>query len=288
MVEISARDLAVDLGISRDAVKVAARALAPWVTSRNNHGVAMLWTLPAEWFVIQRSLFAMPSPVDNSARWTSNQATVAWKPGQPVDEKPGHTGLETRPHGRVTRPLWTTYQATSGLETRPQDTQVIESTQVSGLETRPSSIDRDRGLSSVEPVVNLRDSIETVNRLPEELRQDAENLKRWLRSFFAQIRAGDTIPDGPDEIILAKCLAIAQLGRLAHSLKKLHSKQTRCGDNWAWWVTVFCQRIHGTKDTTAVPAPMGFHQPKKPASHEGGGQFPADLLQKVTAAARTM
>jgi hypothetical protein len=284
----SAAQIARELGMSEDSVKVARRALAGIVSGTYQNGIATPWVLPAEWFVVQRSLFAVSSPVENWPNRPGNQDGSPWKPGREAPQKPGRTALETRVPALETRAQWTSFQGGTSLETRAVVQENQPDTENTGLETRPLSIDRDRGLSSFEGVLHLRDSIEGVNRLPDELRPHAEKLKRWLRDYFLDIRAGDTVPDGPDEIILAKCLAIAELPRLGHLLKKIHGKRTKCGDTWAWWVTVFCQRVKGTKDTTAVPAHPAFHQPKKPASHESGGQFPADLLQQVSAAARTM
>ncbi|HLJ76897.1 MAG TPA: hypothetical protein VKT75_05765 [Acidobacteriaceae bacterium] len=287
-VEISGHDLATELNISRDAVTVAARALAGIITVRGGERISTTWVLPGDWFVVQRELFAVVSPVEKSSSWQSNQARLAWKPGQQLDEKPGQTGLETRPAGRVTRPAWTTYQASTGLETRPAPTENQSDDSKTGLETRPRSIDRDRGLSSVERVLLLRDSIEGVNWLPEELRQDGDQLKRWLRFYFAQTRPQHPVPDGPDEIIQAKCLALANLARLQHVLAQLHKKSTRPGDNWAWFVTVFCQRIKGTKDTSTVPAPPAFRQTKKTPSSERRPEFVDELLSEVSGATGRM
>jgi hypothetical protein len=69
---------------------------------------------------------------------------------------------------------------------------------------------------------------------------------------------------------------------LAQILTSLDKKQTRPGDTWAWFVTVFCQRTHGTKNTAGIAAPAGFHQPKKNPSHESReSNFTGDLLQQV-------
>lgn len=145
-----------------------------------------------------------------------------------------------------------------------------------------------RVLSSADAALPLRDSIEGANRIPPEFAENAETLKRWLRNFFVKHHPSHNPPDGPDEVILAKCLAVAPLPRLAQTLTTLDDKGTQPRDSWAWFVTVFCQRIHKTKLWDEVRAPEGFHQPKKPASSEGGAQFSADLLQEVTAGARSM
>ena len=233
---------------------------------------------------MQRDLFAVHSPVGNIVQWPGNQANDAWKPGDPMAWKPGDKRLETRRKSLETRRSWTSFQAIEPLETRRSDT---ENQQLNPEETPGNQgiLDRsNRALSSVEPVVNLRDSIEQVNTLPEECRENATELKRWLRGFFGKHHPSHTVPEGPDEIILAKCLAIAPLANLVSVLQTLNRKATRPGDTWAWFVTVFCQRIHRTRDLTQVAAPPAFRQPKKNPSTEGQGDFQRDLLRETGAA----
>jgi len=233
---------------------------------------------------MQRSLFAVDSPVEKwptalETRAPTALETRAHRPGNQGTPpwKPGHTALETRA-------LWTSFQGTTALETRAVSPEINDLTPTTALETRALSIDRDRALSSLEGVLHLRDSIEGVNWLPETLRTEGEELKRWLRGFYVKHHSSHTAPDGPDEIILAKCFAIADPPRLAQVLKSLDKKATRPGDTWAWFVTVFCQRIKGTKDTKAVPAPTYFRQEKKTPSAEGGADFGSDLLSKISSA----
>lgn len=284
-VDISAAELARDLGISRDAVKVACRALSGMITTRGGNGVGTVWILPADWFVVQRSLFAIPSSVENRLNLPGNQAAVAWKPGNQPDDKPGRTGLETRQGCLVTRQRWTSFQAGTPLETRQAETENQQVTPFD-LPGNQAILDRSsRVLSSVATSVSLRDSIEGVNHLPEELGEHAAELKRSLREYFVRHHPSHTVQDGPDEIILAKCLAISPLRGIVSVLESLHRKNTRPGDTWAWFVTVFCSRIHRTRDLATVRAHPAFHQPKKNPSSERGGGFSADLLQEIAAGA---
>lgn len=284
-VDISAADLNRELRMGKDAVKVAKRALAGVVDTSGGNGTSTKWILPAEWFVVQRSLFAINSPVENWDNRPGNKDAAAWKPGRSPSQLPGSSGLETRTPALETRPLWTSYQAATSLETRPVVLENQADSTKTGLETRPSSIDRDRVLSSVDRSISLRDSIDGVNHLPPELRPEAEELKAWLRGFFGKHHPSHTVPPGPDEIILAKCLAIGPLGNIVKVLQDLNRKNTRPGNTWAWFVTVFCQRLRRTRNPAEVEAQAGFHVPKKPASNEGGADFRSGLLQEVAAAA---
>lgn len=286
-VDISAAELARELNISEDSVKVAKRALAGIVETKGGNGVPTVWCLPPDLFVVQRSLFAMSSPVENVVNWPGNQGAPPWKPGHLPPQKPGHTALETRAPALETRARWTSYQGATATETRAP---FVENQQ-DNPDYCPGNqgiLDRsNRILPSVPDDYDHRDSIEWVNYLPPELAVQAEDLKRWLRSFFGKNDPSHTVPDGPDEIILAKCLAIAPAFSLAKVLQTLDRSKTRPGETWAWFVTVFCQRIHRTKDLSAVKAPAGFHQTKKDPSSERQAQFSADLLQQTAAAVRT-
>jgi hypothetical protein len=286
-VDISAVELARELNIAADSVKVAKRALTGIVETRGGKGISTVWMLPSAWFVVQRSLFAIDSPVENWGNLPGNQGTPPWKPGHQPQQKPGSTSLKTREPSLETRAQWTSFQGGTSTGTR----EVIEENQQDDPEYLPGNqgaLDRsNRILSSVPNGYDHRDSIETVNHLPAELTEQAEDLRRWLRGFFGKHHPAHTVPNGPDEIILAKCLAIAPVSNLVQVLQVLHRKNTRPGDTWAWFVTVFCQRIHRTQDLAAVKAPAGFHQGKKDPSSERQAQFSADLLQQTTAAART-
>jgi hypothetical protein len=287
-VDISAADLARDLGIAEDSVKVAKRALAGILGTRGGARISTTWILPADWFVVQRSLFAVHSPSGEAVNWPGNQGSVPWKPGQLLPQKPGQTALETRATATVTRAGWTSFQGSTATETRAESPENGQLDPSAALETRAPSIDRDRALSSVEGVLHLRDSIEGVNWLPEELRTDGQTIKRWLRFYFAQTRPQLPVPDGPDEIIQAQCLAISEITRLQMVLRKLEKSHTKCGDSWKWFVATFCQRIHGTKDTKSVRAPIGFRREKKNPSSDGGAEFQRDLLRETSAAVGRM
>ena len=76
VVAISDRALAKEVNISRDAVSVAAKALSPIIAIEGGERLLRKWTLPAEWFYEQRSLFASKQAVENPSDWRSNQAST--------------------------------------------------------------------------------------------------------------------------------------------------------------------------------------------------------------------
>lgn len=284
-IRISHRDLADAMKMSREGVARAARGLSGIVAIDGGHKVTSTFTLPADWFAPQRSLFAVSGVVDNISNWPTYQARSGQQTRPALANEPGQGGQRARPGGQPTRPDLA-YEpghvanepGQSGQRPRPG---IMQNQQLSADPLDRSS----RDLSSIVDLPTPSESIERVNHIPEELAHDARLLKKWLKSYFEGHHPSHTAPDGPDEIILAKCLAISPLARLAQTLTTLDKKGTRPGETWAWFVTVFCQRIHRTKYPAQVAAPPGFIQPKKTPSSERGGGFSADLLQEVAAGA---
>lgn len=283
-IDVSAYDLAAQLNVSRDAVRVTARFLssptAGSVLAVRTTPSGTKWVFPVDWFTPQFSLF---EGVENFHTQQTNQATR----GPHVEELPGHyahtwgSNQATPPPknttgSRLTRlPFhqWRSNQATNSHAWETNQATPTQNQQLGTLvEELPGQVlDRSsRVVSSFVGVLLLRDSIEGVNRLPPPLAENGQELRRWLRGFFEKHHPSHTAPDGPDEIILAKCLAVAPLASLKGVMEALKRRGTRPGDTWAWWVTVFCQRIHKTKDLTAVPAHPAFHEetPRKNPSHE--------------------
>jgi hypothetical protein len=287
-VVLSKQRLADRAGLSREGAARGTRELHEIVTAESTNGVHTVYTMPADWFTPQRSLFAVAGSVENRLHPPTIQAGSRLVPRQVPANEPGGSRQRSRQEppgsqaaaanepGRSTNEPGSSYQLSRQVETQNQ-------------QLTDDPLDRsNRVLSSVEGLSIPIGSIERVNHLPSEFYGDAEELKRWLRGFFAKHHTSHTAPTGPDEIILAKCLAIAPLPNLVGVLQDLNRKGTRPGDTWAWFVTVFCQRIHRTKNVAEVKAPEGFQVAKKTPSSEGRREFAADLLQEVAAGVRTL
>jgi hypothetical protein len=287
-ISVSKYWLAQRTGLSRAGVTLAARELERLIDIKMAAGVNTRFTLPEDWFTPQRSMFAIHSRVENQPHSPTFQASSSLETRLPLANFPGRTSQLSRRDQPGNQAALA--NSVDELARKPgyssQETR-LDSTQNEQL--TPNPLDRsNRVLSSVEPLLHLRDSIEGANFIPTAFADNAETLKRWLRSYFVKHHPSHNAPEGPDDVILAKCLAVAPLARLAQTLTTLDDKATTPRDSWAWFVTVFCQRIHKTKLWSQVKAPEGFQQTKKPASSEGGAQFSADLLQEVTAGVRTM
>lgn len=96
-VQLSHRDLAEQLSMSREGVARGLRGLAGIVTIDGGNKMLSTFVLPPEWFAPQRSLFPVPRTVENTSIWPTNQA---------------RSGLRTRP-GLANEPgqNWPTNQA---------------------------------------------------------------------------------------------------------------------------------------------------------------------------------
>lgn len=275
-------------GLSREGVARGTRELAHIIGVGVSNGVSTSYSLPAEWFAPQRSLFAVDSRLGERFNLPNPQAGSGQLSRQVPANVPGSTGQISRQE----RPTFQAPPANGfGIPANTPGRSGQDSRQVStqNQQLSDASLDRsNRVLPALEPLHGLRDSIESVTQLPVAFREDAETLKRWLRDFYETHHPSHRPPEGPDESIQAKCLAIAPLRRLAGILATRDKKGTRPGESWAWFVTVFANSVHGTKVLADVPAPPEFRKTLKPPSTESGTLFPNSLLKQAAASVHTM
>lgn len=109
-IRISIRTLATEMDMTKDAVTVATLALKGIITTKASPGVPCTFTLPADWFAPQRSLFAVSGNLDNRLQRPGNQDTDVLETRTLAYVKPGHSVLETRTP-------WATYQ--DGVSRKP-------------------------------------------------------------------------------------------------------------------------------------------------------------------------
>lgn len=108
--------------------------------------------------------------------------------------------------------------------------------------------------------------------LDSDQADDARTLRAYLRSYAA--RAGcDTLAGAEiDDKIVAQCLAIAPLGRLQDCLFDLGQGKMGKPRTFAWFVSVFLERLHGYTPTEVAAAREALRVKPKPA-----GEARADL-----------
>ena len=282
-IEISARDLATELNLSRDAIRVAAHALRGILTVHGSERVSTRWVLSADWFSPQRSLFTASTFVENRSYWPGNQARGGRETRPEVDEKPGQCWTSNQASGRVTRPRWTDYQASldekpgqSGLITRPALTQ---NQQLTGGGAHDRSIDTSPKGSIEEEVI---DRVVHATKLPEHLVDASSVLSEHLRGYAQELGPPHLAAATPDETILARCFAIAPLGELISLLRQMHRKGTRTGDGYAWFVAVFANRIHRIRSQDLRIA-LQRHSARKPPGRTRDRDFGPSLVNQATA-----
>jgi hypothetical protein len=247
-IQVSSGALAKRLQCSRDKVREAAAALKPYVEVSANHATGHTFRLPAVWFTQGKGIFTDWETVEKSPGLASNQATSWRETRQPVGVKPGNPGgidgenqatgwRETRQPSRTNGED----QATGWRETRQP---LEQNQQVTGGE-KCRSIDLD----SLVQLQSFR-SIEEIalcKTLSPEQRADAIELSAALRSHQCEFGKPRGDLGHVDEQILARCLAVAPLRELHRELKKLREHHTPAGSSYAWYPTVFCQRLKGIK-----------------------------------------
>lgn len=287
-ITFSQRDFALRLGLSRDNVRLAVRELQHHFRIDTSTSNTTTFTLPVEWFSSQLGLFSvgrgletrpllpgnqastMPgnqatSGLETRPWWPKNQATLA--------EKPGHTGLETRPSGLNSRPL--------GLETRPQVTQNEQLTEDPGDLIRSDQRFYSRGDS-----VSLINQIMAHTRLKPEQNDEASLLRDHLKAFMRAHGERAVPPAGPHESMLARCLALASLKDILEKLAALAKKPPGRPREWIWFLIIFGQDFHEIPAEVTVDAVKRFQHKKSPAREQMA--FSNDLVKQTAVGVRKL
>ena len=280
--------LAGQLGMSEEGIARGKRGLAGIIKAEGGNRVTTTYVMPADWFTPQRSLFAVPSGQIPRPDWPTNQARSGLPTRPALANEPGQSGQPTRPVWPTNQASWPTNQASlanepgqSGLPTRPALTQ---NQPLSG--SPPDQIRSDQ-IGSLEPSVVLINQIAQIDNLKEEQVEDARTLASRLVGYAAAYGHGRIREQKPSERILARCLAIAPVDTLIKTLSLMAGKSVSCGEKYAWFVTVFLNRIHGIESKLVVQVFENVLQKKKAGRHTDP-LYTEQLLQQTAAGVRTM
>jgi hypothetical protein len=254
-IQTSTRTLAKNLKCSKDKVGEAVQSLRDILQATVNPGIGHTFHLPPEWFQESRGIFTPLARVEKLADCPGNQDTTVLETRTPDVRNETITVLETRtPDASLSwkpghsRRMNSEYQDTSVLETRTPLTQNQQLADVA---------DVDRSIGSIEIQYNSYESIEHIacaKTLTTDQRSDAIELSSWLRSYLREFGPPDQDQRAPDQQILARCLAVAPLGSLLSELKKMQQRCVRAGSQYAWFVTVFAQRLKGIPSNVLMAA----------------------------------
>lgn len=287
-VEVSASRLAAELGMSRDAIRVAARSLSELLDVRSSIGVSSRWVLPADWFEPQRSLFELRPRVENGPYLTRNQAGTSLETRQVPDDKPGSYLPGNQATCRVTRPLWASYQA--GPDEKPGNTRRLtrqvfqENQQLSG---EPAQIESNRIVSLDDQCSSIVNRILVHTKISADLTKDGDILSQHLRSWYAERGLEHLTPAGPPQRMLAPTLALAPLETLLRKLSGIDPPASGPPRTWIWFFITLTNQLHGI-DLEVIREALRRDQQLRPQRKTVNTAFKQQTLQTVNAGARRL
>jgi hypothetical protein len=245
-IEISDRWLYGDLGISKEGLTVAKRQIVRFVTVEVEDGIATRYGLPLPWLSAQNPMFPQQGALLNRAHRPGEQGTSAPENRAPLPYKTGHTAPLNRaecpekqggcPEKQGEVPF---IAGRSAPENRAPAT---ENQQVAGGSLIRSDQNQDHGFVS-DPVI-VR-NIASVENLQNEQKEVASLLSSLLVDHMERHQPHGGGEKYPPERILARCLAIAPIETLKQTLETLSNEGRPAGKKFAWFVTIFLNRIHG-------------------------------------------
>jgi hypothetical protein len=280
---VSSRTLASRTGLSREGVMRATRDLSAVMAADVNQGKELRFTLPAEWFSPQRSLFVAGNVRPQLIHWPTIQASTG-QPSRPVlANEPGQhwptiqanwptiqasTGQPSRPIGQPSRPVLANHPGQFGADTYRNARARID-----------RSIDQDSTPSGL--VVLIDRALRTVEILPAQ-QQDADILRDALCEYRTAFDVDSLYPGGPDQVAIARILAIAPIEELCGVLRKLLTARVPPGKQDMWFFTVLMQKIHGAPPKLVADRYDGMKR-KKPPMNETLQNFGPELLSATAA-----
>jgi hypothetical protein len=287
-IHMSQRKLAELAGMSREGIARAVRGLSDIIDVDNRNTTLTTFRLPDHWFTPQPTLFPVPAGQPGRPTGQLARPALAYPPGQ-LANLPGQvTGLRTRPIGQLTRPplayeigQLANEPGQTGLPNRPVET---ENQQLSADALIRSDqdliLERSGTISQISQIAEIRE-------LQEEQKEVASLLSLDLQEYMKRHHPPGSCEAFPAELILARCLAIAPHEDLQDQLRILDGEGRTCGRKYAWFVTVFLNRIYGIDPQVASEAFEASRHRKK-VKPELEPLFAEEIVQTVTTKARKL
>lgn len=287
-VRVSSYDLAAELGISRDTVRSAALSLTDVLVVTSANGVGYHFIMPDGWFVESRGLFTADATVDNCPNPPGNQAATSLETRRLPGDIPGGSTDDVRL--MFGQPAWKSGGYPPGnqaglpptrLESRRLSTQNQQLTR-----TAPS---RSKSVSVVYSSIQVDKiyQIATCGKIPDELVHASSVICDHMRAYAQDCGSPHLAAVTPNELLMARIVAIAPLGDLISLLRQLRADETRCGDTYAWFVTTFAHRIHGIRSADLTAAFARYKGERLPTPQQPL-QFAEEFANEVLANARRM
>jgi hypothetical protein len=263
-VQVSQRSLEQGLGMSRDILQEATNALRRVITVSTSKGQYTIYTIPDTWLPPDRRLpFSTgglefpPLVAWKSLHRVSTFPQVAEKPGHGWPGNPATSGLEIPPR-------WPGNPATGGLESPPPGLE-IPPRQTQNQQLAPGALNQIRSesdCSGIETISQIS-QISAIERLREDQKEVAALLAQALVRYVSFHPPRVRSERHPSQLVLARCLALGDYDTLQETLQNLHESKARAGSKFAWFVTVFANRIHGwSKEEVADALERGKEEKK--------------------------
>ena len=282
-IELSISKLASNLGMSRDPVHDAAIRLEGIIEVRAAAGVSMRWTLPADWFEPQRSLFTVSTAVEKYRNLPRNQAGTPLETRQAPREKPGRyltrnqAGMpenQAGVPGNQAGPAWK--PGGSPLETRQVPTQ---NQQLTADYDRSDQIRSD--FSGDISISVIQESLKHT-AIPIELTREAEIVSQSLCDWCAHHQVPPPTLAGPPASMLAPLLALAPTTAILKALGAIRSPRSGPPRKWAWFFVTLANQILGL-DAKVICEVIEQHRQKTPPRRTVDRDFGRSLINQVAA-----
>jgi hypothetical protein len=261
-VRTSRRYLSTLLAMSPKTINRATRRLASLISVETPDGVTTTYTIPSQWFTAQPGLFARQaeiSTIHNCGR--NSHGAVAQKNTPDLDGVAGNpTPLwhKRAQPGRSVGENPTPRPISVGENPTPRPISVGENptpqTENQRLATSSTNVfdSIESGFSSKELSVQVIDRIARATTVAEENKNDARVLSEHLRAYIRAFGGPHHDKGNPDQLVLARCFAIAPLGDLENLLLNDMRRFTPPAfDSYMYIVSIFAEKIHGIKNLTA-------------------------------------
>jgi hypothetical protein len=287
-VKVSHRSLAEQLGMSQEGVARGVRGLSHLIETESRNTATSTFVLPAEWFApsVRRRDHggeggSPPGGTHYKPDYPTNQGSTALRPRAVLTNEVGQccpTNQGSLPYlpGQVPYELGHTAPPARAVATEHQ--------QLSDASLIRSDQDLNQGTDSI---VNQIRKVAFVENVREDQKEVAALLYSDLMRYMQQHHPQGSVDAYPSERIIARCLAIADYEHLAETLKTLHNEGQTAGKKFAWFVSIFFNRIYGI-DAAVVARTFEQVRLEKKGQPQQNKLFADELIQHTAAQLRKM
>jgi hypothetical protein len=131
------------------------------------------------------------------------------------------------------------------------------------------------------------DQIIATKLLKLDQQQAAETLEEHLKAYVADFGPTMLQASSVSDKILARCLVCAPLDDLIFLLRSLREQGKRVGKSYAWFLTVFAQKLRGIPPEALSAALAQEHRRKQPTRETEAGNG-LDFLNLTFRKVRTL